>query len=140
MEKIRVLFLCTGHSCRAPMAEAWMKRLAGNIIEVRSAGIEANGINPYTKVVMSEVDIDISDTKSVSLKSDMLEWADLLVTLCDHAEEQCPIVNDEIAKLHLPLSDPSKIKDEDEMLFAFRETREAVKKRVDFVLTQLVDR
>ena len=140
MEKIRVLFLCTGHSCRAPMAEAWMKRLAGNIIDVKSAGIEANGINPYTKVVMSEVDIDISDTESVSLKSDMLEWADLLVTLCDNAEEQCPIVNDEITKLHLPLSDPSKIKDEDEMLFAFRETRDEVKKRVDFVLTQIVER
>jgi len=140
MEKIKVLFLCTGHSCRSPMAEEWMKRLAGNLIDVKSAGIEANGINPYTKVVMSEVDIDMSEVESVCLKSDMLEWADLLVTLCDNAEEQCPIVNDDIAKLHLPLSDPSKIKDEDERLLAFRETRDEVKKRVDFVLTQLVER
>ena len=141
MEKLKVLFLCTGHSCRAPMAEAWMNRLAGNIVDVKSAGIEANGISPYTKTVMAEVDIDMSDKESVSLKGDMLEWADLLVTLCDNAEEQCPIVDESIAKLHLPLSDPEKLKDdEDALLAAYRETRDDVKKRVDFVLSHLVDR
>jgi len=141
MEKIKILFLCTGHSCRAPMAEAWMKKLAGQKFAIKSAGIEANGIHPFTKKVMAEVDIDLSKMESVSLKGDLLDWADLVITLCDNAQEQCPVIDDTTAKLHLPLADPSRFKGEDEeMITVFRESRDEVKKRVDFVLTQLMDR
>ena len=138
MEKLRVMFLCTGSACRSQMAAAWTKRLAGSRIEVQSAAIEANDFNQYTSEVMAEVGIDLGHQRPASVDGELLEWADLLVTLCDRAEEQCPVVSFEKAKLHLPLPDPTKIKGDDDAIRAeFRETRDAVKKRVDFVLNQL---
>ena len=72
------------------------------------------------------------------VNGELLEWADLIVTLCDNVEEQCPIVNFDTMKLHLPLSNPAKYKGSDEdVLTAFRQTRDKVKKRVEYVLTQL---
>lgn len=138
MEKLKVMFLCTGNASRSLTAEAWTKKLAGDRVEVQSAVIEAKGFNEYTSEVMAEVGIEIDRGASCSVNGDMLEWANLVVTLCDKAEEQCPVVNFEKAKLHLPLPDPSKITvDEDEMMDSFSEARDAVKKRVDFVLNQM---
>lgn len=138
MEKLRVIFLCTGSACRSQMAEAWTKKLSRDGIDARSAAIEVNGFNEYTSVVMAEVGIDMPHKRSLALSGDMLEWADLVVTLCDKAEEQCPVISFDKAKLHLPIPDPTKIKgDEDVIKAMFRETRDAVKKRVDFVLNQV---
>ncbi|MDF1589293.1 MAG: arsenate reductase ArsC [Gammaproteobacteria bacterium] len=138
MEKIRVMFLCTGNSCRSQMAQGWAQALAPTLIEARSAGIEAHGQNAIAIKVMKEVDIDISAQQSIRVNSEMLEWADLVVTLCDNAEEQCPVVNPHTVKLHLPLTDPAKIKGtEQEVLAEFREAREKVKQRVTYVLEQI---
>ena len=135
---MRILFLCTGNACRSQMAEGWMRELAKNTIDVKSAGIEAHGQNSRAINTMAEIGIDISAQDSVRVNGEILEWADILVTLCDNAEEQCPVVNPHSIKLHLPLPDPAKKKGTDEEIQAeFREAREKVKQRVNYVLDQL---
>ena len=138
MSRIRVLFLSTGNACRSQMAEAWAKEMASDLVKVKSAGIEVQGINDIAVSVMSEVGIDMSKQVPARVNGELLEWADLIVTLCDNVEEQCPIVNFDTIKLHLPLSNPAKYKGSDEdVLTAFTQTRDKVKKRVEYVLTQL---
>ncbi len=135
---MRILFLCTGNACRSQMAEGWMRELAKKTIDVKSAGIEAHGQNSHAINTMAEIGIDISAQDSIRVNGEILEWADILVTLCDNAEEQCPVVNPHSIKLHLPLPDPAKKKGTDEEIQAeFREAREKVKQRVNYVLEQL---
>jgi arsenate reductase len=138
MDKIRVMFLCTGNSCRSQMAEGWARALAGEDVDIKSAGIEAHGQNERAIRVMAEVGIDISAQESIRVNAEMLEWADLLVTLCDNAEEQCPLLSPHTIKVHLPLPDPAKMRgSEAELLDEFRESREKVRQRVEFVLEQV---
>lgn len=138
MEKVRVMFLCTGNSCRSQMAQGWAQALAPKLIEARSAGIEAHGQNATAIKVMAEVDIDISSQQSISVNSEMLEWADLVVTLCDNAEEQCPVVNPYTMKLHLPLADPAKFYGtEQDILHGFRESRDKIKQYVEYAISML---
>jgi len=138
MDKLRVMFLCTGNSCRSQMAEGWARALSSDEIEFKSAGIEAHGQNQRAIKVMDEVGIDISQQESIRVNGEMLEWADLLVTLCDNAEEQCPIPGPHTIKVHLPLPDPAKMKGaEEDVMSEFRETREKVRQRVEFVLEQV---
>lgn len=138
MDKLRVMFLCTGNSCRSQMAEGWARALAGEDIDIKSAGIEAHGQNTRAIQVMAEVGIDISAQESIRVNAEMLEWADLLVTLCDNAEEQCPLLSPHTIKVHLPLPDPAKMRgSEAELLEEFRESREKVRQRVEFVLEQV---
>jgi arsenate reductase len=120
------------------MAEGWTRQLAGDRFDVRSAGIEAHGQNEHAIKAMADVGIDISEQQSIRVNGEMLEWADLLVTLCDNAEEQCPVINPYTLKLHLPLADPAKIKGTpEEIEEVFAETRELIHKRVQHVLKQL---
>lgn len=138
MEKFRIMFLCTGNSCRSQMAEGWARFLTGDDVEIRSAGIEAHGQNAQAIKVMAEVGIDISLQESIRVNGEMLEWADLLVTLCENADEQCPVVSPHTLRLHLPLTDPAKYRGtEEEILAEFRLTREKIKQRVNYVLQQL---
>lgn len=120
------------------MAEGWARFLAGDDVEIRSAGIEAHGQNAQAIKVMAEVGIDISLQESIRVNGEMLEWADLLVTLCENADEQCPVVSPHTLRLHLPLTDPAKYRGtEEEILAEFRLTREKIKQRVNYVLQQL---
>ncbi len=138
MDRLRVMFLCTGNACRSQMAEGWARELAGDLIEAKSAGIEAHGQNERAIKSMAAVGIDISQQQSIRVNGEMLEWADLLVTLCDNAEEQCPIMNPHTAKLHLPLPDPAKLRgDEQELMTEFAHIRDRIKHRVDYVIQQL---
>lgn len=141
MNKIRVMFLCTGNSCRSQMAEGWAQYLAKGAIEVCSAGIESHGQNLRAIAVMAEAGIDISQQESIRVNGEMLEWADLLVTLCDNAEEQCPVVSPHTARLHLPLTDPAKYRGtEAELMHEFRITRDKIRQRVEHVLAQIDDK
>ena len=138
MERVRVMFLCTGNACRSQMAEGWAREIAGDLISIKSAGIEAHGQNEHAIAAMDEVGIDISKQESIRVNGEMLEWTDLLVTLCDNADEQCPVISPHTMKLHLPLSDPAKMKGtEEEITMEFREAREKVKERVQFVIEQI---
>ena len=138
MSRTRVLFLSTGNACRSQMAEAWAKDMASDLIDVKSAGIEVQGLNKMAVAVMSEANIDMSGQIPARVNVELLEWADMIVTLCDNVEEQCPVVSFETLKLHLPLSNPAKFKGNDEaVLAAFKQTRDKIKLRVEYVLTQL---
>lgn len=138
MEKVRVMFLCTGNSCRSQMAEGWARELADDFIEVKSAGIDAYGQNENAIKAMADVDIDISMQQSIRVNGEMLEWADLLVTLCDNAEEQCPVVNPQTTRLHMPLPDPAKIRgSEEEVTAAFAQIRDQIRERVELVIDQI---
>ena len=137
-ETTNVLFLCTGNSCRSQMAEGWTRRLGGDRVQVQSAGIEAHGKNPRAIAVMKEAGIDISGQESTVVNNDMLQRADVVVTVCGHADELCPVLPPNIKKVHWPLADPAKASGTDEEIMnAFRATRNEVELRVRKLLALL---
>ena len=137
--KIRILFLCTGNSCRSQMAEGWANHLGSEWLEARSAGIEAHGKNPRAIRVMAEAGVDISTQESTRVTDDMIRRADVVVTVCGHADEHCPVLPPDVKKLHWPLSDPAKATGtEDEITTVFRATRDEVRQRVETLLQQII--
>lgn len=135
---MNILFLCTGNSCRSQMAEGWARHLAGNRFTIQSAGIEAHGKNPRAIAVMAEVGIDISAQESTRLTDEMLQRADVLVTVCGHADEHCPVLPAGKKKIHWPLSDPAKARGTEAQIMAqFRATRDEVSERVIDLLAEL---
>jgi len=136
--KTRILFLCTGNSCRSQMAEGWANHLGGAALEARSAGIEAHGKNPRAIAVMREAGVDISHQESTRLSDEMLDWAELLVTVCGHADEHCPVVPPDKKKIHWPLNDPAKANGSDnEITMVFRATRDEIHARVAALIDEL---
>ncbi len=138
-EAVRVLFLCTGNSCRSQMAEGWTRHLSGKGVKVQSAGIEAHGKNPRAIASMKEVGVDISNQESTIVDNAMLQGTDIVVTVCGHADEQCPLLPPSVRKIHWPLTDPAKVTGtEKEIMNKFRETRDEVKERVQNLLASLI--
>lgn len=130
--RVKVLFLCTGNSCRSQMAEGWANHLGGDWLEAQSAGIEAHGKNPRAIAVMREAGVDIARQESTRVTPEMIEWADLVVTVCGHADEHCPVLPPGVQKKHWPLSDPAKATgSEEEVMTVFRATRDEVRSRVE---------
>ena len=111
-----LLFLCTGNACRSQMAEGWARHLLAvngldkgeRPITVHSAGIEAHGVNPLAVKTMAAANIDISAQTSKTLTADLIEKIDLVVSLCGHANENCPVFPKKTEHIHWPLSDPAK--------------------------------
>lgn len=138
MTMTRILFLCTGNSCRSQMAEGWAKHLGTGVVIAESAGIEAHGKNPRAIAVMAEAEVDISNQESTRVTDGMIRNADIVVTVCGHADERCPVLPPEIKKIHWPLSDPAKATgSEDEILAQFRATRDEVRRRVAELIASL---
>ena len=130
-EPVNILFLCTGNSCRSQIAEGWARHIGGDSMHVQSAGIEAHGKNPRAIEVMREIGIDISGQESTVVNNDMLHDADVVVTVCGHADEQCPILPPGITRLHWPLTDPAKATGtEEQIMTEFRATRDEIEGRV----------
>lgn len=119
MSKKTIYFLCTGNSCRSQMAEGWAKKLLGDKWEVHSAGIEAHGLNPYAVKVMKEAGIDISKQTSDIIDLEILNNADLVVTLCGDASDNCPITPPKVKRVHWGFDDPAKAKGTEEEQWAF---------------------
>ena len=137
-EPVRILFLCTGNSCRSQIAEGWARHRGGAAVSVESAGIEAHGKNPRAIAVMQESGVDISQQESTRLTDDMLETADVLVTVCGHADENCPAVPAGIKKIHWPLEDPAKASGSEELVMqVFRASRDDIRSRVQELLDTL---
>ena len=135
---INILYLCTGNSCRSQMAEGWTRRLGKDRFEVQSAGIEAHGKNPRAIMVMQEAGVDISGQESTIVTDEMLKLADVVVTVCGHADEQCPILPPGVQKVHWPLTDPAKAAgSETEIMDQFRATRNDIENRVRELLISL---
>lgn len=136
--KTRILFLCTGNACRSQMAEGWANHLGAGWVEARSAGIEAHGKNPRAIAVMREASVDIAHQESKVLVPEMLAWADLVVTVCGHADEHCPALPPHVQKLHWPIEDPARASGtEEEIMVKFRAARDEIKDRVQGLLDGL---
>lgn len=137
---MRLLFLCTGNSCRSQMAEGWAKHIGAGNPDVVSAGIEAHGKNPRAIAVMQEAGVDISKQESTRLTDEMLQTVDYVVTVCGHADEHCPVLPPQVEKEHWPLSDPAKAQGSDhEILEVFRASRDDIRGRVEELLFRLAN-
>jgi arsenate reductase len=135
---MKVLFLCTGNSCRSQIAEGWARWLGGDAVDALSAGIEAHGKNPRAIAVMAEAGVDISGQESTRLTDAMLAEADYLVTVCGHADEHCPTLPPGMRREHWPLSDPAKASgSEEEIMTVFRASRDDIRARVEDLLARL---
>ena len=134
MNKIKVLFLCTGNSARSQMAEAFLRTFAGDKYEAYSAGLEPEDIHPLTRVVMEEIGIDISSQYSKALKDYMGKMHfGYLITVCSEADKRCPSVFPGMGqRLHWDLEDPVKfVGTEEEKLQKFREIRDQVRLNIE---------
>lgn len=131
----RVLFLCTGNSCRSQMAEGWAKHLRAGQMEAYSAGTEPHGLNPLAVRAMAEVGIDISRHTSKRPGEIGVEF-DYVVTVCDSAHESCPIFPARTRVVHVGFDDPPRLAqgapNDEEAMSHYRRVRDEIKA---FVLT-----
>ncbi len=109
MPKTRILFLCTGNSCRSQMAEGWARALLGDRVEALSAGTDPHGVNPLAIKAMAEVGVDLSDHRSKRLDACDPATIDLVVTVCGHADENCPVLPGRVRRVHRGFDDPPRL-------------------------------
>ena len=108
-EKLKILFLCTGNSCRSQMAEGWARQLKSDSIDAYSAGIETHGMNPYAIRAMQEAGVDISSQQSTNVNEYDNVPFDYVITVCGHADEHCPVFHGNTAVIHKGFDDPPKL-------------------------------
>lgn len=133
-KKIKVLYLCTGNSCRSQMAEGWTRYLKNDLIDVYSAGIEIHGLNPHAVSVMKEAGVDISGHTSQHLDEFKHVEFDYVITVCGHAHETCPWFPGGSKVIHQGFDDPPKLaesfNDENDRLDCYRRVRDEIKEYV----------
>ena len=138
----KVLFLCTGNSCRSQMAEGWARHLKGDVIDAYSAGIEAHGLNPLAVKVMAESGVDISSHRSKHVDELKGIEFDYVVTVCDNAHESCPLFPGRTKMVHVGFDDPPRLaKDaqtEEEALRHYRRIRDEIRTYVETLPDALV--
>ncbi len=131
----RILFLCTGNSCRSQMAEAWVRVLRPGEYEAHSAGIDPKGLDPRAVRVMEEAGVDMSRHRSKSLRELPETHFHAVITLCGHAEETCPFFPGDVKRIHAPFDDPPRLAEraasEDEVLRCYRRVRDEIKAFVE---------
>jgi len=133
--KRRVLFLCTHNSARSQMAEGLLRALAGDRFEPFSAGTEATRVRPLAIRAMAELGIDISRQESKTLDRFLDQPFDAVLTVCDQANESCPVFFGARERLHWSFPDPSKaVGSEDEQLAVYRQVRDAIRERIELEL------
>ena len=139
--KIKVLFLCTGNSCRSQMAEGWARRLKSDVVEPYSAGIEKHGMNPHAIKVMAEAGVDISGQYSKTVAELGPVHFDYVVTVCGHANEHCPIFPGKAKVVHVGFDDPPKLSkhlpDGEEKLAIYRQVRDQIQTFIKTLPTSL---
>lgn len=138
VQKLKVLFLCTGNSCRSQMAEGWARHLGGGVIEAYSAGIEPHGLDPRAVKVMAEAGVDISRHRSKHL-DDVKDIAfDYVVTVCDQAHESCPLFPGRTKVIHVGFDDPPRLAEgsanEEEALNHYRRVRDEIRTFIEKAL------
>lgn len=130
-DKLKILFLCTGNSCRSQMAEGWARALKSDAIEPWSAGIEKHGLNPNAVAVMKEAGVDISGHQSQNVDDLPVREFDFVVTVCGHANENCPVFPGKAKVVHVGFDDPPKLaadaKTEEEALSHYRRVRDEIR-------------
>jgi arsenate reductase (thioredoxin) len=133
MDKNRVLFLCTGNSCRSQMAEAFLREYGGDYFEVHSAGLEPKPIHPYTFQVMEEIGFDLSQQTSKGITNYLGKVLfQYLITVCDDAEKNCPTTWPGVnTRLHWSFEDPAKFEGStEEKLAKFRQVRDQIQAKI----------
>jgi arsenate reductase len=135
MPKVKVLFLCTGNSCRSQMAEGWARHLKGDLIEAYSAGFEKHGMNPHAIKVMAEAGVDISKHFSKTTAEIGPIIFDYVVTVCGHVNETCPIFPAKTKVVHVGFEDPPRLTkhlpDGEEKLAVYRRVRDEIRKFIE---------
>ncbi len=139
IRKLKILFLCTGNSCRSQMAEGWTRVLKGDVIEPYSAGIETHGLNPSAVAVMAEAGVDISGHSSKHVDSLEKLKFDAVITVCDNARETCPLLPGAKRVLHVGFTDPPAMAKEiaargagkEEQLDCYRRVRDDIRRFVE---------
>ena len=130
----RVLFLCTGNSCRSQMAEGWARHMFGDAMDLYSAGTAPHGVDPLAVKVMAEAGVDISSHTSNDVREYLNIPFDLVITVCDSARESCPVFSGGAKSMHRSFEDPpslaQEISDEEEILASYREVRDEIR---DFI-------
>lgn len=130
-DRQRVLFVCTHNSARSQMAEAALRHIAGDRFEAHSAGTEATAVRPEATQVMAEIGIDIAEQRSKTLRGYVNEAWDFVITVCDDANESCPVFPGTRRRLHWSLPDPSRATGSSEQrLESFRSVRDEILTRV----------
>jgi arsenate reductase len=134
-QRMKVLFLCTGNSCRSQMAEGWARALKGDLIDAHSAGIETHGLNLNAVKVMAEAGVAISTHRSKNIKELMDIDFDYVVTVCGHAHETCPYFPGKAKIVHIGFDDPPKLAEsaetEEEALGHYRRVRDEIRSFVE---------
>ena len=134
-QKPRILFLCTGNSCRSQMAEGWARHLRGDVLEPWSAGIEKHGLNPRAVQVMAEAGVDISGHFSKTLEDLAGLDFDYVVTVCGDAHETCPVFPRRAKVVHVPFDAPPRLAreaaTEDEALTHYRRVRDEIRQYIE---------
>ena len=125
----KVLVLCTGNSCRSQMAEGWLKSMLGDLVEVYSAGLEAHGINPYMKKAMKDAGVDVSKHTS-NVMSDYKDISfDYVITVCDHARDNCPYFQNATRRISFSFEDPADATGTDEeQLLVYKKVRDQIER------------
>src|SRR6266478_4725572 len=137
MSLARVLFLCTYNSARSQMAEGLLRRPAGDRFEVASAGTEARGVNPVAVRAMADIGVDLRGHTSKTLERFLGERWDYVITVCDNANESCPVFPGRVTRLHWSFDDPSAAAGGDEQRLAvFRRVRDEIRARIEVWLAQ----
>jgi len=135
MRKLKILFLCTGNSCRSQMAEGWARALKGDVVEPYSAGIETHGLNPNAVKVMAEAGVDISSQRSKDVNELFDVPFDYVVTVCGHANENCPFFPGAAKVVHVGFDDPpalaKRVEGEEEKLNCYRRVRDEIRAFVE---------
>ena len=130
-ERMKILFLCTGNSCRSQMAEGWARHLKGDVIEAYSAGTEMHGLNPLAVKVMAEAGVDISGHRSKHVDELKGIAFDVVITVCDNAHESCPLFPGKTRVVHAGFDDPPRLaqtsKTEEEALLHYRRVRDEIR-------------
>jgi len=135
---LKVMFLCTGNSCRSQMAEGFAKHLGKDLLEVHSAGLIAAGVHRRAIAVMQEAGIDISRQRSKEIDQDLLNTMDIVITLCDNAAEACPWTPPDIKRLHWPVNDPvGTIGTEDYIMNKFRRARDEIHGKIEQFVAEI---
>ena len=130
VNKLKVLFLCTGNSCRSQMAEGWARHLKSDVVEPYSAGIETHGLNPLAVRVMKKAGVDISQQRSKHVNELNHIPFDYVVTVCGHANEHCPLFPGKTTVIHVGFDDPPTLAKEAaselEVLSIYRRVRDQI--------------
>ena len=135
---LKIMFMCTGNSCRSQMAEGFARAMGKSVIEPYSAGVKPSEVHPKTVQVMKEIGVDISRQTSKGIDESLLNTMDIIITLCSSAEALCPMTPPRIKRIHWSIDDPkSATGTEEEVVQAFRKARDEIKKKIEILVEEL---